>query len=141
MEDPPFLKDGFPSSKGGLIHFRFEFEYRKSRTIKRDSKFVDQIVNQRLKSSSTSSDPSLASISFSLHFGVFRLVQARAALPPSKGGTAALPCDSWRAGYKYPSRPSQTVTCSSSSLPTVANRPELTSLSLHCCSSSPQANP
>ena len=43
---------------------------------------MDQIVNQRLKSSSTSSDPSLASISFSLHFGVFRLVQARAALPP-----------------------------------------------------------
>ena len=82
MEDPPFLKDGFPSSKGGLILFWFVFEYRKSRTIKRDSKVVDQIVNQRLKSSSTSSDPSLASISFTLHFGVFRLVQARAALPP-----------------------------------------------------------
>ena len=82
MEDPPFLKDGFPSPKGGLILFRFEFEYRKSRTIKRDSKFVDQTVNQRLKSS-TSSNPSLASIFFLSTLWCFQAGSG-------KGGTAAL---------------------------------------------------
>ena len=53
----------------GLNLFLFNFDYSKSRTTKRDSRSVDQMLNKMLKSTSTSSTLSQSSMFLTLFLG------------------------------------------------------------------------
>ena len=63
----------------GLLSLLFDFEYRKSRTIKRDSRSIDQMLNQILKCTSISLTLSQTSMFLSSYPW---LVLARAAVLP-----------------------------------------------------------